>query len=179
MVLAPLVGPVVTGEPEWPSRPAWIFMRMHRTRRWAIVSHGLSDEFKLPVGWEEAANQTPDQEVGADRVANIRNNARYGYGCEVLVESCEPEPDPSVVTRHWLFGICWYVSNYVADKGRAVRDRLEEYGALTLEMAHHQNMVPKTHRHPVTGNAWIALTMHCAPHLPEAYIEPRKGKSRG
>ena len=108
-VLAPLIGPALTGGPRWPSRPAWRVIR--RDNRVALASDGLSDP------WETAP--------GA------------GYALEVFMETPEqvlPEGAPLTdLAKTWLFSAVSEISNLIADHG-GVRPLLEEFGSVSVEI---------------------------------------------
>lgn len=108
-VLAPLIGPALTGGPRWPSRPAWRVIR--RDGRVALASDGLSDP------WETAP--------GA------------GYALEVFMETPEPVlPEGAPLTelaKTWLFSAVSEISNLIADHG-GVRPLLEEFGSVSVEI---------------------------------------------
>ena len=108
-VLAPLIGPALTGGPRWPSRPAWRVIR--RGDAIALASDGLSDP------WETGA--------GA------------GYALEVFMETTEPVlADGAPLTdlaKTWLFSAVAEISNLIADHG-GVRPLLEEFGSVSVEI---------------------------------------------
>jgi hypothetical protein len=108
-VLAPLVGPLLTGGPAWPSRPAWRAIRRKKTI--ILASDALSDP------WEE--------KKGA------------GYELEVFMEgpgNLLPEGAPlTTLAGTWLYSAVAEISNTVARHG-GVRGLLDELGAISVEV---------------------------------------------
>ncbi|MGN6106212.1 MAG: hypothetical protein ACTHU0_13980 [Kofleriaceae bacterium] len=109
-VIAPLIGPALTGGPSWPSRPAWRLIQ--RDDSVVLISDGLSDP------WEE--------EEGA------------GFGLEVYVEvdAAELPGEASLtdVARSWLFAAVSEISNVIAGHG-GVRALIEELGTVSVEVS--------------------------------------------
>jgi hypothetical protein len=109
-VLAPLLGPAVTGGPAWPSRPSWRAIRRGETL--IVASDALSDP------WEE------DEEEA-------------GYRLEVFMEGpgdLLPEGAPLTdLTGTWLLSAVQEISNTVASHG-GVRELLDELGAVSVEV---------------------------------------------
>jgi hypothetical protein len=109
-VLAPLIGPALTGGPTWPTRPAWRAIRREETL--ILASDALSDP------WEE--------DEGA------------GHRLEVFMEGpgdLLPAGAPlTALAGTWLFSAVAEIANTVAGHG-GVRDLLDELGALSVEVS--------------------------------------------
>ena len=111
-VLAPLIGPVLTGGPTWPTRPAWRAIRRGETL--ILASDGLSDP------WEDGEGE-----------------GEAGYRLELFMEGpgdLLPEGAPlTELAGTWLFSAVAEISNTVANHG-GVRDLLEELGSVSVEV---------------------------------------------
>jgi hypothetical protein len=148
-VLAPLIGPALTGGPRWPSRPAWRVIR--RDGRVALASDGLSDP------WETAS--------GA------------GYALEVFMETPEqvlPEGAPLTdLAKTWLFSAVSEISNLIADHG-GVRPLLEEFGSVSVEI--DGTRFPDSLRND-EGRVGVLLGIS-ARGVPERIVYPGGGDAR-
>jgi hypothetical protein len=148
-VLAPLIGPALTGGPRWPSRPAWRVIR--RDGRVALASDGLSDP------WESGP--------GA------------GYALEVFMETPAPVlPDDAPLTdlaRTWLFSAVSEISNLIADHG-GVRPLLEEFGSVSVEI--DGSRFPEELRNE-EGRVGVLLGL-AARGVPDRIVYPEGGDAR-
>ena len=148
-VLAPLLGPALTGGPRWPSRPAWRVIR--REGRVALASDGLSDP------WESGPGP--------------------GYALEVFMETPErllPEGAPLTdLAKTWLFSAVSEISNLIADHG-GVRPLLEKFGSVSVEI--DGTRFPETLRND-EGRVGVLLGLG-APGVPEKIVYPSGGDAR-
>ena len=116
-VLAPILGPIFTGAPIWPSRPAW--RKIRRGDNLILVSDGLSDPW--PADDENEA-------VGKDA-------ADAGFGVEVFMETPEMDPDTPIseLSGTWLFSAVSEVCNVVAGHG-GIRELIASKEVLSIEI---------------------------------------------
>jgi hypothetical protein len=107
-VLAPLVNPVFTGGPRWPSlRQAWRVIR--RADSIIIASDGLSDPFE------------DDDDVFVPR----------GHLLEVCIEAPLAAFDGDPVQQSWLFDVIYQVSQNVADHG-SIDLLVQRHGSVSM-----------------------------------------------
>lgn len=108
-VLAPILGPLLTGGPEWPTRPAWRPIR--RATTVALTSDALSDP------WEDRPGAGYRMEVFAEGPAEL-----WPAGVAL-----------TAIAGTWLFSVVSEISNVVAGHG-GVRELLDELGAVSVEV---------------------------------------------
>ena len=104
-VLAPILGPMITGEPQWPTRPAWRPIRKGAST--VLASDGLSDPFA-----DESLPNT-------------------GFGVEILVETADSLGEN--LQASWLFHLMYQVSANAASHG-GFRGILEKHGVVSMEI---------------------------------------------